>query len=929
MAHPSAERHPVERLAEEFIDRHRRGERPTLTEYAEKYPEWADEIRDLFPALLLLEQLKSGAAEPSRVGLRPLCCPARQSAIERGDPASVQEILGPACGLTTPHRGATRGESPREDVGPPGMSEGGTMIAHYRILGQLGGGGMGVVYKATDIRLGRGVALKFLPAAYAADCQALERFRREARTTSALNHPHIYTVYDIGEFEGQPFLVTELIQGRTLRTVADQRPAWEEVVQLGGQVAKALAAAHAAGIVHRDIKPENIMVRDDGYVKVLDFGLARPFTAGAALAVGEAGELTEPGTVLGTLRYMAPEQARGEPIGSAADIFALGIVLYELATGHYPFATDSQIGILHTILAQSPVPASRLDPEIPAPLDGLIHRMLAKDPRLRPSAVEVDAVLAELAGRGTGGPASPSNRLLPRHSVGRETERAELRAGFESAVVGRGILLCVAGEPGIGKTTLVEDFLGELAAGGCTCWMARGQCSERLAGAEAYLPFLEALESLLHGEAGEAVAHLMRLVAPTWYVQVAPLAADDSSFARAMAEARASSQERMKRELVTFLEEVTRLRPLILFFEDLHWADASTVDLLAYLGGKCPRLRLLLVLTYRPSDLGLSPHPFVPVKLELQGRGVCHEILLGFLGRQEIDRYLALTFPEHGFPENFAALISAKTGGNPLFLVDMLRYLRDREVIAEAQGRWVLTRAVPDFQHELPESVRSMVQKKINQVGEADRRLLVAASVQGPEFDAAVVAQALGLDAAEAEERLEVLDRVYALVRRMREQEFPDGTVTLRYGFVHVLYQNAFYGSLGPTRRSSLSAAVAQALLGFYGEQSPAVASELALLFEVARDFGRAADYFLRGSARHPHLCPSGGDRAGPPWAGAASAAAGRPRACPARTHAAHHLGRIAGGHPGLGGFGSEAALRPGASCVSSWARPPTSSRCC
>jgi predicted ATPase len=252
-----------------------------------------------------------------------------------------------------------------------------------------------------------------------------------------------------------------------------------------------------------------------------------------------------------------------------------------------------------------------------------------------------------------------------------------------------------------------------------------------------------------------------------------------------------------------------------------------------------------LVLTYRPTDLVLGKHPFGPVKLDLQARGVCRELALEFLNRGDLDRYLALEFPEHGFPEEFAALIHARTEGSPLFMVDLLRYLRDRQVLTQEQGRWTLGQSVPDLRRDLPESVRGMIQRKIDQLGEDDRRLLVAASVQGYEFDSAIVARVLERDAAEVEDRLDELNRVHAFVRMVREQEFPDRTLTLRYRFVHVLYQNALYTSLGPTRRASLSAAVAQALLGYYGEKSGDVAAELALLLEAARDFSRAADYFL------------------------------------------------------------------------------------
>ncbi len=445
---------------------------------------------------------------------------------------------------------------------------------------------------------------------------------------------------------------------------------------------------------------------------------------------------------------------------------------------------------------------------------------------------------------------------LKRHSVGHQKELAELRRAFESTASGSALFLCVTGEPGIGKTTLIEDFLSELTGGGRPCArVARGRCSERLAGAEAYLPFLEAMESLLEGDGGEMTARVMKSTAPNWFAQVAPLAAEDSSLAHALAEPKAATQERLKRELGALFQELSRATPLFLFIDDLHWADASTVDLLAYLGGKCAEMRVLLVLTYRPTDLAVSRHPFGPVKLDLQARGVCREVALEFLSRADLDRYLALEFPAHVFPEEFAALVHKRTEGSPLFMVDLLRYLRDQQILALEQGRWKLKESVSELQRGLPESVRGMIQRKIEQLGENDRRLLVAASVQGNEFDSAVLAQVLERDAAEVEERLDELDRVHAFVRVMEERVFPDGSPTLRYRFVHVLYQNSLYATLRPTRRAHLSASVAAKLQGHFGESRAEVAAELALLLEAARDYPRAAEFFLLAAQNAARIC--------------------------------------------------------------------------
>ena len=719
-------------------------------------------------------------------------------------------------------------------------------VAGYEILGELGRGGMGIVYEARDTHLNRPVALKFLPPEYADDKDRLERFLREARTASALNHPQICTVHALGEHEGRPFIVMERIEGSTLRTLMNRPLEIEHVAQLFGQIAQALALAHAEGVVHRDIKPENLMVREDGYVKILDFGLARRLPR-LSVETSPAQWDTDPGTFLGTVAYMAPEQTFGLPAESASDIFSLGVVMYELLTGQHPFESDSALAMLHLIATGRAIPPSRLSPEIPRALEGLIEAMLHKDAQLRPAAAEVEAALGKLV-------RDESSRTVPvrsRQIIHRERELDALRIAWQDADAGHGGFICVTGEPGIGKTTLVEDFLDELSVFHPECLIARGRCSERLAGTEAYLPVLDALGDLLRSENSGSAARLMKIIAPSWYAQVGNFTQPFSPES-AKEPSRAGSQQALLREFSGLLEEASRLGPVVLFFDDVHWADVSTVDLLAHLGRLCSGMRVLTILTYRPTELLLGPHPFHRVRQELQTRGTCTELAVSFLGRRDVEHYLALAFPAHNFPKDFAELIFARTEGSPLFMADLLGDLRERGVIAEAGSFWRLAQDLPDLQQELPESVRSMIERKLDRLDADDRRLLAAASVQGSEFDSAVIAEALGRDPADVEERLQELDQIHGLVRRLRESEFPDRTLTVRYAFVHILYQQALYHDLQPSRRAALASALAAAL-EHRQEEGNSAAAELACLYEVGRDFKRSARQFhlaARNAAR-------------------------------------------------------------------------------
>jgi hypothetical protein len=727
----------------------------------------------------------------------------------------------------------------------------GATVDHYRVVERLGRGGMGDVYLAIDLRLGRRVALKVL-SRDVEDPVRRDRFLREARAASALNHPNIVHVYDIGESDAGRFIAMEFVPGASLRAMVRDSITVDDAARIIGLAARAPPRAHAAGIVHRDIKPENIMVREDGCVKLVDFGLAR-----APHVVSEHGPSLSPihdpvsdvGAIVGTVPYMSPEQSVGEPLTLGSDVYSLGVVLYELLTGRRPIDASSALAHIAALAADVVVAPSRHAPEIPASIDALVLRMLERSVAHRPSAAEVAAELEALNATPAVTREAPAPGTAARRSgVGREAERRALRDAFARVGAEHCRMVLVAAEAGVGKTTLVDDFVAEVRAQDPRALVARGHCSERLAETGGYLPVLDALHQFMGRSADSVAARLVKQVAPNWYDKIVSTTSGIDTLL-----APSATPERMQREMVALLQEAARQRPMLLCIEDLHWVDPSTLDVLAYLLDHSDRPSVLILGTYRPSEMG-PKHPCSALRLKAISRRACDEIPLSPLRREDIETYLERTFPDHALPREFVDFVHRRTEGHALFMVDLVRYLTDRGALAERKGTWVLTEPLSALTDAIPQSVRSMINRKLEQLSEDDRRLLTTASVQGEEFDAVIVAAAAGRDPADVEEQLDPVERLGGVVQLVGETELPEGTLTARYRFVHALYHNELYGTLRPARRGALSRKVADALIRFHGRHADRIAAQLGFLFEASRDFEAAADRFCIASQRAQRL---------------------------------------------------------------------------
>jgi DNA-binding winged helix-turn-helix (wHTH) protein/tetratricopeptide (TPR) repeat protein len=431
----------------------------------------------------------------------------------------------------------------------------------------------------------------------------------------------------------------------------------------------------------------------------------------------------------------------------------------------------------------------------------------------------------------------PNSRL-----VGRDGALGELRENLQRTLQTQQQIVFVTGESGIGKTALVDHFQRQAIADVPNIRTACGQCIEGYGGKEAYYPMLEALGQLCRGPGGDSIVRLLATQAPTWLVQFPTLMRRERP-EMLRREIWGATRERMLREIGEVLETITSKNPLLLIFEDLHWVDHSTVDLISALARRRMPSKLMLIGTYRPVDVALSGHPVTALKQDLLVHQLCSEIALEPLEEPEVAAYLAADSLEAGLPDGLAALVHRHSDGNPLFMVAALDHMAARGFISQESGRWRLDVPLEEIELEVPESLRQMIEVQIERLTAEEQRTLEVASITTAGFDSSLSALATNLDQERFEELCEEMTRRSRIIRSAGSLRLPDGTFAQRYEFVHALYREVFYRRQSPGRRAKLHRIIGERLEVLFADHLGDAAPELAHHFEEGSDWARAVRY--------------------------------------------------------------------------------------
>ncbi|MFQ5838836.1 MAG: protein kinase [Thermoplasmata archaeon] len=719
----------------------------------------------------------------------------------------------------------------------------------YAILKKLGEGGKGVVYKALDTALDRVVAIKVLKGE-GIDEEAYARFMREAQSAARLTHSNIVSTYDIGKEEGRYFLVMEYIDGPSLRGLiedqSDRGLDIQPLLSIAVDICRALDYAHSKGVLHRDIKPENIMVTKEGTAKLMDFGLARAL---------DKPRVTPSGTMVGTPAYMSPENALGKESDARSDLYSLGAVLYEMATGSPPFQQEDSLKVIYGHIHDTPMAPSRINPDIPEGLEEVILRLLMKDPASRYySASDVIQALRQVEesvvgreGRQERRPVqreAPTRRRAPTPEprkalplIGRENELETLKVFLDSALRGEGSVVFLAGEAGIGKTRLAEELKTYASLRGAT-WLS-GRCFER-EGMAPYAPWMEILRDfvreappqLLYKVSGDYANDLAKLV-PEVTEKIGPVPS--------------VTVGRPDQERLRLFEAVTRLlislskeSPLALFLDDLNWADPASLELLHYVAQNVPGRFLLILGAYRDVELEESS-PLSELLFDLNRERLLNRVSLQRLDAAKVARMIGETFGEAEVSQELRDLIYERTGGNPFFVEEVLRSLVEEGDIFKSGEGWD-RKSISEIR--IPSSVRAVVRQRLNRLDEECNHVLAVASVIGEEFSFGLLQQVTGIDEDQLLNSLECALKA----RLIREKQLMPGRSIFIFADSQV--RDVLYDELSLIRRRRYHLKTGQTIERYYEDRLERHVGALAYHFVLGNDLKKALEYSIQAGEK-------------------------------------------------------------------------------
>lgn len=720
-------------------------------------------------------------------------------------------------------------------------------IGPYHLRRVIGRGGMGAVYLAEHKDTHQQVALKVLPPEYAVMPDRVARFLREGMAGVRLRHRNIVETYEVGEDNGAYFIAMEYVRGESLRERMNRGAlALREALHIALQVSEALAHAHAHHIIHRDLKPSNIMLTPDGTVKVMDFGLAK---------VSDASAVTMAGVLMGTAAYISPEQARGDATDARSDLYSLGIMLYEMISGQLPFAAESTAALIFKHINEQPIPVRRLAPEVMPAVDGLVWRLIHKQPEQRfQSAVELASAIRlclEALEKGTPLPATlfdptlPSDEMLATSHiplVGRERELSFLRQVLDRARKSKGGLVLIGGEAGLGKTRLAVEIQREAQSTGFLC--LTGHCLYQ-EDPNPYLPFVEILQSYLDTRetmvgAPQDDSTITVLIGrlSIFLPYAANAATSTAQEALGWADAQTALFETIRQVLTTLAQK----QPLLLLVDDLQWASVATLRLLHYLARNIQAAPILLIGTYREEDLqeeaGAEPHPLHEVMQRMSREHLFERLTLSPLTREQSDALVKQVLP--GAPEDadFLARVYAETEGNPFFILEALRMWQEEGQLVYTEAGWRLLGRPEEMR--VPQRVHDVIIRRLQRLDEASREILDVAAVMGRRFTVETISAALALPKVELLRKLGRLEKNHQLI------VFESGA----YTFTHHLIRDVLYEELAEPLRVEYHLIIAKRLEELFAGRLEEVAYDLAHHYYQGADYRTGLHYAQMAAER-------------------------------------------------------------------------------